>query len=380
MVGGVCGGLGEWLGLDPLLVRVAAIVTAAAAGAGLVAYAVAWVLLPAAAPGSVVARQDPAVPQRVLGLVLVTLAVILVVRRAGIPYFDLVVWPVALFSVGAAVLWRQSDPERVAVTGGRNTTARTVFRLLVGGALTVAAGLWLVLSRRDIALSTTAPIVAVVAVAVGLAVVFAPWLARLVRALQSERAERIREQERAEVAAHLHDSVLQSLALIQRQAADPAAVAGIARAQERQLRDWLYGARDDVGAADLAASIRSVASVVEADYRISIEVVCVGDVALGPRTRALVAATREALTNAAKWSGVGEVSVYAEVDPAATVATVFVRDRGLGFDPDAVPDGRHGIAESIRGRMARHGGSAEVATEQGAGTEVVLRMPLGDAR
>jgi signal transduction histidine kinase len=191
--------------------------------------------------------------------------------------------------------------------------------------------------------------------------------------LQDERAERVRTQERADVAAHLHDSVLQTLALIQRQASDPKAVATLARTQERELRRWLFAADDD-DPTTLKAALRSAAGDVEATHTIPVELVVVGDVALDEHTTALVKSTREAMVNAAKHSGASRIDVYAEV--ASDQVEIFVRDRGRGFDPAGIPTDRMGVRGSVVDRMERHGGSAVIGSEPGNGTEVRLTMPV----
>jgi signal transduction histidine kinase len=199
------------------------------------------------------------------------------------------------------------------------------------------------------------------------AIILAPWWLRLVRGLAAERAERIRSQERAEVAAHLHDSVLQTLALVQRRADDPREVAALARRQERELRAWLNESRPT---GTFAAALDAAASEVEGDHHVPIEVVTVGDAPLDDRTAALVAAVREALVNASKFAGPEPIAVYAEVEDGRF--EVFVRDRGPGFDPEAVPADRRGVRDSIVGRMERHGGTATVHSRPGQGTEVEL--------
>jgi signal transduction histidine kinase len=208
-----------------------------------------------------------------------------------------------------------------------------------------------------------------VVVLVGLALILAPFWWRLGRNLAAERAERIRSQERAELAAHLHDSVLQTLALVQKRSGDPREVAALARRQERELRSWLNGEpRTDGG---LAAALQATAVDVEETHGVPIDVVAVGDVPLDEDNRALVAAAREAMVNAAKFAG-GTVAVYTEV--ADERVQVFVHDRGPGFDPDAVPDDRRGVRESIVGRMERHGGRAAIRSTAGVGTEVELTL------
>jgi signal transduction histidine kinase len=195
-------------------------------------------------------------------------------------------------------------------------------------------------------------------------------------ALAAERAERIRSQERAETAAHLHDSVLQTLALIQRRSGDRMEVNALARRQERELRDWLQGGVGTPAAgpaATLGEALARVIEEVEHCYGITVELVVVGDAPLSEHVEALVAATREALVNTAKHAGVDRVSLYAE-STSENQCRVFVRDRGIGFDPDAVKDDRRGIRESIYGRLARHQGQATIRSSPGAGTEVCLEV------
>jgi signal transduction histidine kinase len=206
---------------------------------------------------------------------------------------------------------------------------------------------------------------------IGLALLTGPWWIRMVSDLGEERSERIRSQERAELAAHLHDSVLQTLALIQRNASSPREVTRLARGQERELRTLLYGARAASG--QLSEALRGAAGEIEDAYAIKVDVVVVGDAPLTERLGALVAACREALVNAAKHAGVETVSLYAEVEDGACLC--FVRDRGSGFDPAAVDPDRHGLRGSIIGRVERHGGQVSVRSSPGAGTEVEIRMP-----
>ncbi|MEX0952585.1 MAG: ATP-binding protein, partial [Nitriliruptoraceae bacterium] len=214
---------------------------------------------------------------------------------------------------------------------------------------------------------------ALVAAMAGIALLFGPWLFRLTQQLTSERRERIRQEERAEVAAHLHDSVLQTLALIQRAADDPQRTATLARRQERELRGWLYGSRArDEGT--LSGAVQQVADEVESDHTIVVEVVVVGDASLDDDVRALVAAVREACINAARHSGAPNVDVYVEATDSGL--TAFVRDRGRGFNPARVGHDRQGIRQSIVARMERHGGEARVESSPSGGTEVELRLPL----
>ena len=274
---------------------------------------------------------------------------------------------------GVALLWRQADEaqrERWLDGSGRIDPMRVVFgnggwasyaRVAAGVGLIVLA---LVLySAHGGSLSMARDIiVAALLTVVGLAVVIGPWVYRLAADLSDERAERVRTQERADVAAHLHDSVLQTLALIQKNADDSATVARLARAQERDLRAWLY-AGESTDESTVASALRGAAARVEDEYGVSVDVVNVGDCDLDEALRPIVHAAGEAVTNAAKHAGTGKADVYAEVTDEAV--DVFVRDRGRGFDPEDVPADRYGVRNSIVDRMQRHGGSAEVRSAPG---------------
>ena len=234
--------------------------------------------------------------------------------------------------------------------------------LVVGGALIF---LWL----NDMLAAASDVILPVAVILIAVTIILAPWWVRLVRGLAMERAARIRSQERAEVAAHLHDSVLQTLALVQKRADDPREVAALARRQERELRAWLNNTRP-AGTETLAGALETAAAEVEADHHVPIEVVTVGDGPLDERAVALVAAAREALVNASKFAGPEPIALYAEVENGR--AEVFVRDRGPGFAVDDVPADRRGVRDSIVARMERHGGRATVHSTPGSGTEVEL--------
>ena len=241
---------------------------------------------------------------------------------------------------------------------------------LIGGLILVGAGLsWTLaaqigLSQLPTVLGASALLLA------GLFIVAAPWLYQHRNRLRRADAERHRAEARADMAAHLHDSVLQTLALIQRQSDDSAAVAQLARRQERELRTWLYG--ETTRAASLRSALQEMALDVEGRFAVDVELVCVGDATVDDRVEALILATGEAVTNAAKHSGADRIDVYAEVEDGSI--EVFVRDRGKGFDPDQVPEGRMGVRESIRARMERYGGSATIRSEPGEGTNVKLEM------
>jgi signal transduction histidine kinase/phage shock protein PspC (stress-responsive transcriptional regulator) len=391
VVGGVCAGLGRRLGIDPLILRIGFVVAAGAGGLGVILYALAWALLPAG-DGDGRALMARAAGRRegwmvASGLVLLMLAVLLLFRAWGLWVGDAIVWPLILATGGGALIWRQSQGATVvdaparerARPGGGVGRPRRVLRLArpslgivaLGAALVVGAALvflWLngaLELDRDVTL-------AVLVVVTAMTLILAPWWLRLARALTEERAERIRTQERAELAAHLHDSVLQTLALMQKRAEDPREVATLARRQERELRAWLNaGSRREAGAS-LAAALEATVAEIEDAHGVPVEVVAVGDRRLDERAEALVAATREAVLNAVKFAPDAAISVYAEV--RGDRAEVFVRDRGPGFDLHAIPPDRRGLRESVLGRMERHGGRAAVHTRPGEGTEVELVM------
>jgi phage shock protein PspC (stress-responsive transcriptional regulator) len=382
MLGGVCAGIARELRVDPLVVRVAFVAAAVAGGIGVVVYLLAWALTPAAGGGGAPAlrlRTGRGAVEVALGVGFLLLSVLLTLRATGIWFSDAVVWPLVLVASGGALLWRQSlgTPGRTpapAPLGAEPEApaerARAVSRTGLGVALVVAAGLVFLQATGALSAARDAVLAALVA-AVVLGVIFAPWVLRLIRSLGAERAERVRSQERAEMAAHLHDSVLQTLALVQKRADDPREVAALARRQERELRTWLSGRGAAVGGERrLEAALETVAGDVEREHGVAVEVVAVGDAGLDERGEALVAAAREAIVNAAKFGEGSPVSVYAEAGDARLA--VFVRDRGPGFDPSGVPADRRGVRESIVGRMKRHGGRATIASSPGQGTEVEL--------
>jgi signal transduction histidine kinase len=381
-VAGVCAGIGRHLRIDPLVVRIVFVAAATAGGVGIVLYGLAWAVLPA--DDATTDRWTRHLPRGrgaievAAGIGLVTLAFLLTMRALGIWFSDAVVWPVVLVAAGAALLWRSSlRPTAVAAPEAppapeeeRRERTEVLSRNGVGATLVIAAGI-VFLSATHALTAARDVILAVLVVAVVLGIIFAPWAIRLVRSLAAEREERIRSQARAEMAAHLHDSVLQTLALVQKRAGDPRAVAALARTQERELRAWLAGREGDHDR--LAAALEAVAGEVERAHGVPVEIVVVGDRALDGRGEALVAAAREAMVNAAKFGDGSAVDVYAEASDDAL--QVFVRDRGPGFDPAGVPADRRGVRESIVGRMARHGGRAAIHSAPGAGTEVELTLP-----
>jgi signal transduction histidine kinase len=397
ILGGVAAGLADHLGVDVMLVRAAFVLSCLLGGLGLAMYAGLWMILPSdarfieSAPGIEAATRQGKRPARVSRLedggwlvALGAVALGVVVLAQSVVGVGIVFWPVLLGVIGLAVLWRQADEaqrERWADTTGGIDPVRAVLgkggraswtRLVAGVALLAGALALFAVQTGEAGVARDVLVAGILGV-VGLALTVGPWLFRLASDLAEERAARVRSQERADVAAHLHDSVLQTLALIQKHADDGRTVAGLARAQERDLRAWLYA---DRAAPDtsVAGALRSAAAEVEDAQGMAVEVVTVGDATWTEEARPLVLAAREAMVNAAKHAGADRIDVYAET--TSDRVEVFVRDRGEGFDLDAVPEDRLGVRRSIVDRMERHGGAASVRSAPGEGTEVRLSMPL----
>jgi signal transduction histidine kinase len=400
LVGGVASGLARHLGIPVLWVRGGFLLSSTIGGLGLMLYAGLWLVLPAEhrfsdeAPGLAAATRQGKRPRRsvpladlgplvAMGAITLGIVVLIAVLTGG----ALNLWPLVLAAIGIGVLWRQADEaqrDRWRNSTGRIDPIRAIIgsggwtsyaRIVAGVVFLLGAIVLFAVRGGDFGVARDAVIAALLAV-LGVALMIGPWLFRLSSDLTEERAERIRSQERADVAAHLHDSVLQTLALIQKTADDPVAVARLARSQERDLRSWLYTS-DSTDGATFAAAMRQAAAEVEDYFGVPVEVVCVGDRELPEQVRPLVLAAREAMVNAAKHSGAGKVDVYAETTASGT--DVFVRDRGSGFEVDAVADDRHGVRDSIVDRMHRHGGDASVRSTIGEGTEVRLHLPATGA-
>ncbi|TCO65445.1 phage shock protein C (PspC) family protein [Actinocrispum wychmicini] len=388
-VAGIAGGLADHLGVDVLWVRLAFAAAAVAGGAGVVAYGLLWIFVPQQDPDVEAPPTSRREHQQAVALIALGLGVALATNTLIGAFNGWAAAALAVTVVGGAIVWREADEaaqrrkgkDSQMFSGDRNA----LVRVLSGVALVVTGVAGFLLKAVGDLQQPQFVIAVVVAVLIGVALVTVPWWLRLVRDLTEERRKRIRTEERAEIAAHLHDSVLQTLALIQKQSDAPREVLRLARGQERQLRTWLYGptgyGRDEAaqvsGPTTLSEAIATACGEVEDAFAIKVQQVVVGDVELDEKLTALVQATREATVNAAKHAGVGEVSVYAEVEPDRV--NIFVRDRGKGFDPAAVSEDRHGLADSIRGRMDRNGGTVRLRTAPGEGTEVHLEMSRSTA-
>jgi signal transduction histidine kinase len=376
VVAGVAGGVADHLGAPLLWVRAVFVVLTAVGGSGVLAYGLLWMLVKQE-PRDVERRTSPRERQQAAGLAALGIAAGMTAAALGNDVLGWVVGPLGVAAIGAAVVWREADEAQRrrwtrtgTAFGGRTAVLRTV-----AGVLFVGAGIAVFLLGQLQLGQVQFALLAVVVTLLGVGVITVPWWVRLVRELTDERRERIAETERAEIAAHLHDSVLQTLALIQRQADQPREVARLARSQERELRTWLYGAGGYGRGlpSGLTEALAEAAAEVEDTYAVTVNPVVVGgDRPIDDRLRALVLAGREAMVNAAKHAGVAEVAVFCEVEDDGV--HLFVRDRGKGFDPGTVPDDRHGLADSVHGRMARHGGTVRLRSTPGEGTEVHLTM------
>jgi signal transduction histidine kinase len=306
--------------------------------------------------------------RQVLGLGLLGVGALVLVTPLATWGGGNVALPLLLAGAGLAVIWRQFDTEHPLVR-------RTARWGLAAGMALGATGVVLLLATTGQLANARNGFAATLVILVGVALATAPLWRRLLDQRTAERAARIRSEERAAVAAHLHDSVLQTLALIQRHAGSPQVVGRLARSQERELRTWLYEPTVATGGT-WAGLVARLVEEVESDHDVTVEPVVVGDLPVDDTVATLGQATREAVVNAAKHSGAASVSLYSEVTPTSVV--VFVRDRGAGFDPTAVAADRRGLRDSVVARLIRTGGTASVRSAPGEGTEVELCLPRGE--
>jgi phage shock protein PspC (stress-responsive transcriptional regulator) len=371
-VTGTAGGIAERLRVDPTVIRLGFVLLTLAGGVGLLLYGLCFVVSPEPEPE----MASPEAPRRVrtVGTGAIVLGSLLILRDIGLWLGDPIVVPAAVAVLGSSVLGVRPDE------AGRHWTPRLgsvigVVRAVVGFGLVGLGMVWLVAAAGPFTFSFGS-IVLAAAVAAALSLGVGPFVVRALRQTADERRERIRSEERAAVAAHLHDSVLQTLALIQRSESS-SEIATLARRQERELRSWLYGRRIGLSHGRLGEALEAMADRVEEHHPVSVDVVAVGDCAMDDRLRAMVEACGEAVLNAARHSGDSSVSVFVEVGPDLVEA--FVRDRGRGFSPDDVGEDRHGIAHSIRDRIERTGGRSAISSAPGRGTEVHISIPRGSA-
>ncbi len=362
VVAGVCAGLARTVAIDPPIMRIAAILLGIT-GLGGPLYLVGWLLMPEGPTSTPDADHEPE-PRRAIGLGLVVLGTVLTQEALGLGLPEAIMWPILLVGLGVGVVVWRVKPQLEAT--------RTEALRIAAGLVVVGAGFTALVAGSVSFEVIRSGILAVILVVGGLALIVGPWIAVLLRDRSEERRRRLQADARADMAAHLHDSVLQTLALIQR-TEDPAAMAQLARQQERELRRWLYADRDDTGATTLKSSIDRIAATIEDRFDVRVETVVVGDAPVDGSIESLLAAAGEAATNAARWSGCRRFSLYAEVEDDGVRA--FVRDTGSGFDPDGVAPDRLGVRESIVGRMERLGGEVEIRSTVGEGTEVELFLP-----
>lgn len=397
-LGGVARGLAGHLGLPVIWVRLIFVGLFTADGLGALLYAAFWFFVPLGVggvdaerpPSAVTSETAPDGRRRLVARKpdkgqLVALLAMVIVALVFVGNVDLgsstkaYLIPTLLVAAGVALVWRQADNAQRArwMAVGRRRRTLTIARA-GAGVLLVGAGVSGIFVLQGSTSHLSSVLQAALAVLVGVALLAGPYLVRMMQDLSEERLMRIRAQERAEVAAHVHDSVLHTLTLIQRNAENASEVRRLARAQERDLRQWLYKpegtGKDEADEPDtLAEAVRRDAAEVEDKHGVPIEVVIVGDCPLDDRLTAQTQAAREAMVNAAKYGGEGgAVQVFAEVE--GETVFVSVRDRGPGFDLDSVPDDRMGVRESIIGRMQRNGGTARLRAVPGGGTEVELEM------
>jgi signal transduction histidine kinase len=368
---GVAAAIAAEIGVGALWIRLVFALLTLSGGIGLAAYALCWLWFTYHARSQAQSEYVP-VPKgadparRALGVGLIA-AGLLALSRRWLPSSvdDTALWPVAVASFGMLLAWS---------SGKVDWSAPYELMRAAGGLLLVAAGvIGFIVLNFSVGVAPRALLIAT-AVLSGVVLIVAPWLWRAASQVSRERLERTRADERAELAAHLHDSVLQTLSLIQRNADDKQATIQLARRQERELREWLYGRSAAGSERSLRAALTRLGAEVEELHGVPVEVVVVGDAPIDERVQSALGAAREALMNAARHSGAPRVDVYGEVE--GPLLEIFVRDKGRGFDEQQVPEDRRGLRESVRGRMARAGGSASVSSTPGQGCEVALALPL----
>ncbi|AGF71615.1 hypothetical protein A605_03005 [Corynebacterium halotolerans YIM 70093 = DSM 44683] len=361
-------GLASHLGVDVFVVRLVFVVAAFLSGLGIWAYAGLWMF-------SKTSAEVPPPPERnriarslyvllvLVGVIGSGLTVSLISGLSGA-----VLLPLLIVGVGAFLAWQSYD---------RGTSSVGNIVALAGGAVLVISGIFVTVVFWDTSGGFMGALLAVLLTLAGVAVLVVPLGVRLWETVAEERAAKAAADERAEIASRLHDSVLQTLALIQKRAGDPAEVARLARGQERELRQWLFDAEEKTSQSVFAA-VETACGEVEDLFGLRIAPVTVGaDTVLTEESKAAVLAAREAMVNAAKHAGVETLDVYAEL--LGGELSIFVRDRGPGFDPEQIPADRHGIRDSIRGRMERAGGGARIRTAPGEGTEITVTVPVAPA-
>jgi signal transduction histidine kinase len=398
LVCGVAAGVARWRGFNPTTVRIAFVIgTLISSGTLVPFYFVGWLLIPSRAAGAAAGPENANVWSRArhdsggiaLAVAVASLLSVLIVMASvlNVGIIEAWGWPQVISAACLVLIWRNAPASDQDVL--RQVVARLNFgsdgsrragriRVVLASGLFIAGVSWLASARATVSLLQ--PLAGLILVLAALVLLLGPRWLRIARDLVLERQARARAEERSEMAARVHDSVLQTLALIQRRADDPGAVTQLARAQERELRSWLFEGQAPgtvTGAESVTAGVRQIQKDVEARHGVPVEIVTVGDCPLDHDLAAMLEAAREAVVNAAKWSGAPVISVFAEVTPEGV--EIVVRDRGKGFEPLTVPADRKGLSESVHGRMARHGGTVTVQAAVGEGAKVSLKMPRAAA-
>jgi signal transduction histidine kinase/phage shock protein PspC (stress-responsive transcriptional regulator) len=369
VVAGVAGGLADALGVSDAFVRAGFVTLTMVWGLGVLVYLGMWLMELDRVEDI---EPEPVAPHQAMGLGIAFVGFLLLLGTTGFWPSNALVLTVGALAFGTAALTDRNMPGPLAALVDPTVQRPGRLRMLIGVGLLIG-GLAVFSASVGPILEIGPVLLAVSLTGIGILVGFGPWVTRLARDLGTERRERIRQEERAQLAAHLHDSVLQTLALIQR-SDDPARMSILARHQESELRDWLYGNVPLDGVDLVSTALRDAARRIEADHQVPIEVVVVGDHPLNETTRALLGAASEAMVNAAKHSGAERISLYFEAD--ADELVVYVTDQGKGFEAGEVAGDRRGITESIKARVERAGGEVAIESDPGEGTEVVLRMPV----
>ncbi|HEY6473752.1 MAG TPA: PspC domain-containing protein [Acidimicrobiales bacterium] len=390
VLGGVCAAVSRQTGIDVTWVRVGCVLACIFMGGMVLVYAVAWMMIPIEGQETTIfsrAIKDKHGLRLVVAILIPVLVLTSVLTSTlHVPLLGFISWPTLIAAALLVLIWRNAnDSEKqfidheVVPLFGTDFHGRARHLLLiriVAGVIIGGFGIALLVEGHT-TVAALKPIGGAALVIAAAVIVFGPWWLSLVRDLIAERQARVRAEDRAQMAAHVHDSVLQTLALIQRSSDDPQNVLRLARAQERELRAWLFEGRSPGAISEdatmLGEGVNLLQRQVEADHGITVQVVVVGDCELDDALRALLDAAREATVNAAKWSGADQVSVFAEVELDSV--RIYVRDRGQGFDPASVPADRRGITQSIEARVARFGGEAVIRSAPGEGAEVQLFMP-----
>lgn len=382
VLSGVCAGLAAHLGVSPTTVRVIFALSCLALGSGAAAYIALTVFTdqvasPSEASNPIADRHRPpqVIPVRTIDRLLVPAAFVLCIIGVGVsPTLGVTM----IFVLGGALLvWRTFGPETTEISGRINTRSPGFAQWIgmLGGLvlITIGLGFWAYRTWAHAGSESFLPaLVAALALVTGVILVLIPLWLKLWSTADTAARERAATEERARIAARIHDSVLQTFTVIQRQS-DQQEIARLARTQERQLRQWLFGAEESISTGTLFGGLRVACGEVEDLFGVQIRPVCVGDdVPVHDALRSLLFAGREAMVNAAKHSGCQEISVFCEI--GASGVDLFVRDRGPGFICADIPEDRQGVRGSIIGRMNAVGGTA-IVDSTSSGTEVSVHLP-----